>query len=231
MASGVALHAFNWNSFQKLVTESPDRLATSVVEVMRDLGCDEELPDLFESGDDPIEKVKSVISSHDWNSAGHGLEEETLDDIVHRIFEAELPELEVETVGCGIMFGLLRVVTGEMKVNLEATGMFPYLPTNKPANECALVETYWLGGRFFRGFDQEANPVPHTETVREDEYPLYSIHSPEQVKQIYNEVMALEEESENWPDDEMSHNFMSDFLEPIEVAANNGLAIFAMSDT
>ena len=239
MTERIDINAFCWKGFEKLIAPPAAKLAKEVINELIEMGCDEdseeECFDLFQQDKDAVDIAREIYCSDNWYPSELGLEPETYDNLVMKIFETEeLPGLKLETLGCHINPLFPEYVAGWF--DLVPSSRSPEEMEMKPLEPGSALpdtESRWVGCRPFRNAGWLENiplNIHPDELIRKYHIPAYSIHTPEEVHKLHAEASALEEVVEDWPNEDLAEQFISEYLEPLEIASRNNLAIYCWAN-
>lgn len=200
--------SFDWDRFDKLLHERPEELAELITD---EITCERELASEggYESEFDvfPVDSaelthaIQRMIAADDWYACFEKACWPSVDSLLWRSFSAR-----------GFLGAAIATEPRTKGVLIEA------IDIASPTHPHYLnSETYRMGHRRFR---HEKSPVYPDET---DDDPSYSIHAPDQVRQILVEISAFD--YNEYPGKEIRENFRDNFLRPIRECTEEGLAI------
>lgn len=243
----VWMMSFDWGGFSEILATPAADLAGRLAEwLRRNPALETPLP-RDESG--LVEFLRPLLAAEDWYAGKSPRESRAIDGFIDYLFDYQEPlkPMKFEPLNDGVTWGVLGIAKGTLEPH--DAGNTPrsrqiYLKKVEPPPETDLEELADLGFRPFRhpAWDRRAaessqnNPFIHGLDATYS--PDYSIHSPEQVLTLREELARAGERLRRQLDrvpskrvrEEVLANFENDLAGPIEKAAASRRAVYARQD-
>ncbi|MBI3464394.1 MAG: hypothetical protein HY000_15260 [Planctomycetes bacterium] len=216
--SVIVISSFDWEAFNTLLlppaTQLGERMARHILAKRKRRGFQNFLPGLPANESKLASFLAALFAADDWYT-GKSLDDTEVDSLVFELFSQDLKlrELSLEQLNEGISDEGLTYAPGkEMSkwVELPSLGGRPHrhakwneLRANNPPNPKAPV---W--------------PPPYS-------IHYYSIHSPEQVSRMAQEMSSIRDFCRDCPDPEFKEHIEKELFVPIETAETRKVGVFA----
>jgi hypothetical protein len=252
MAS-VWMMSFDWDGFNEYLARPAAELAGRLARRIRQ----EKVP--YSTGSSELPRAKSelvpflqkLIEAEDWYAGKSPREARTIDGFVDYLFHHERPlkPLGLKPLSDGVISEVLEIATGRGELDDDRNSPRErqlIIRRARPTPEDDASELSALGSRPFRhpSWDRKAaeelsrlrNPFIHGADAAY--FPDYSIHSPEQVCLLRQNLVRVGDKVRRELDRVKSKrvridaiaNFEEDLARPVEDAAGAGRAVFARWD-
>jgi len=215
------LQSFNWDAFEELLTPPCTRLASDVVSHLIEKEQVDEFPEIFDQDEDPVPVAEKIFSDKEWYppdiEANDSFQKDRLIDLIfHGLYEKEL---DLQTPLSELSYEVYDVI--DYSLEYLEKGHVPLWRRLFSASTNTNREIDSLGHRPFRCKDWKK--------IRySDEPARYSIHTPQQVKQMLIEIEPCKIAADTkFKSEDLFQKFVTDLWTPLQHTAMNDLALFA----
>ena len=215
------LQSFNWDAFEELLTPPCTRLAGDVVSHLIKTEEVGEFPEIFEQDEAPILVAEKIFSDKEWYAPNKEVNDYfQMDRIIDRIFYGIYEkEFDLQTPLSELSYEVYDII--DYSLEYLEKGHVPLWRRLFSASSNTKREIDSLGHRPFRCKDW-------IKIRFSDESARYSIHTPQQVKQMLIEIEPYKIAAETkFKSEDLFQKFVTDMWAPLEKAAKSDLAIFA----
>ncbi|MCA9041101.1 MAG: hypothetical protein KDA65_12185 [Planctomycetaceae bacterium] len=247
MREGIQIESFDWQAFQSVIAPPALKTANRILDAAakeyeytpRNFGVIQE--DLAENGDlegqSPAEELAEIISSTNWYPVSTCDDLLELHDLLKGIFY-DFPEIDLKSETEHLLDGIEGEFLYRLETMIPLKGVLKnwlnFLFPQICSSEYADLEFCYLGKRPFR-FDWSN----YKNVVIEDDFrecvPQYSVHSPEQVVQMYQKALLFEDSVKSLKkssrNDHFREMYFEHFLPLLRNTSESGRAIRAESFT
>jgi hypothetical protein len=251
--ANVWMMSFDWDGLNEILARPATELARRLARGLRhkEVPHSTGAPALPRTEAELVPFLQTLLGTEDWYAGKSPREASVIDGFVDYLFHIEKPlkPLQLKPLSDGVLSEILDLATGRGELDDDwNTSRASNLPISRadatPVDDATELSS--LGSRPFRhpSWDRKAaeellkHNNPFTQGADAAYFPDYSIHSPEQVRLLQQDLARVRDRMRRELDRVKSKslrtaviaNFEDDLAEPIAAAASTGRAVFARWD-
>jgi len=230
--AGYFVSKFDWQPFADLVSNADSEAHTRLAEhiVSAEAAKSGPLAKMGRSKGKVAEKLRKILLAEEWYAGKSSADVLAVTGLLSILFRPDGPiELHVEPVDDEVPFEAVHLIVGGMAIDAKRSQgqnvFYRMTPDVPPRTQ----ELQWFGNRPFRYAGWDGSNMSQGEFEETAQRTPYSIHSPDQVRLLDEEVGRVAHDYEESPFGEVRCGYHG-LAEVVLAAKETGQALYVVSD-